>query len=888
MRRSSRFQPVPQIVTTRRSIERAVDDEIRFHLQMRIEDLMRQGQSREDAERNAVQEYGDVSAARRELASIDARHARGGARREWFESVAQDLRFGLRGLRSRPGFTLTVLLTLALGIGANAAIFSVVNAVLLRPLPFARPDRLVTVWESFTSRAESRSEASYPDYLDWRERNRVFSDLGGYHGAGFLLGGAQPATVGGARVTANFFDVLGVHAVAGRTFAAGEDAVGAPHVVVLSYGFWQRQFGGDRGVVGRPITLDGAAATVVGVLPQGFQLAGRNAGAEIIAPIDRDQAYRERRGNHWINIVARMRDGVTIDNVRQDMSRVMHDLEREYPRTNTGRDAQIVSLRDEMVGSVRPILMLLYGAVLVVLLVACVNVANLLLMRGADRQREIAVRIALGAGKRRLVRQLLTESVVLSLAGGVLGLALAKVGVQWLIGLVPAAQARAIPALASAGLDPKVVGYAVLLSVAAGIAFGIVPALRMTNGALSGVLKSASRGAIGGGSRLRDSLVIGELALTVVLMSGALLFGRSLLRLMAIDPGFTVDRIVTARVVLPDGPYDAPAATQAFYSRYLDRLRELPSVEAAAIVTKLPLDYGNTTSFLIGGQPTPAAGQEPSANYRVASPDYFRTMGIPVTRGRAISASDDAAAPQVVVVNRAFVKAYLDASDPIGQTLTMGRDTLPIVGVVGDVPIGNVDEQIPPTLYLAFAQSPEGSMAVAVRTKSDAAQLAPAMRQSLASIDPSAALTLPMDMRDNIAQSPSVFMRRFPLYLVGAFALTALLLAIVGIYGVVSYSVAQRAREMGIRMALGAQPGNLMGLVVRHGGSMAAIGIALGVGAAMLVGRFAEGLLYGVHATDPVTYASVALVLAIVGLAATLVPARRATRVDPAAALRSD
>jgi putative ABC transport system permease protein len=781
-----------------------------------------------------------------------------------------------------------VLLTLALGIGSNAAIFSVVDAVLLRPLPYERSDRLVTLWETIDSKVESRSEASYPDYLDWRARSKVFSDMGGYHGAGFVFGAAQPITVSGAKVTANFFDLLGVHPVLGRTFSPGEDAVGAPRVVLLTYGFWERQFGGDHTVLGRSVTLNGAPYTVVGVLPNHFQLAGRQVGAELITPIDRGQPWREARGNHWINIVARMKDGATMDNVRQDMSSVMAALAREYPRSNAGRGSQVVALQDEMVGSVRPILLLLYGAVVVVLLVACVNVANLLLMRGADRQREIAVRIALGAGKARLVRQLLTESVLLSVCGGLLGLLVAQAGVHSLLGLIPASQARTIPALATAGLSLRAVAYAMIVSLIAGVGFGIVPALRMTKAALNAALKNAGRGAIGGGSRLRDTLVVSELALTVVLMSGALLFGRSLLRLLSIDPGFRADQIITATVVLPGNQYPDARSLISVFQRYTDRLRALPGVDGVGLTSKLPLDYGNSMGFSIAGQPEPPDGEGPTASYRAVSPDYFRTMGIPIVRGRVIGAGDDANAPEVAVVNRALVKAYLGNRDPVGQLLLTRSDTIAIVGVVGDVPIGKIEEVIPPTMYVSFPRNTSPVMAVAIRTKGDVAQIAPLMRRTLSEVDGSAALTPVTAMSVVIADSPSVFMRRFPLYLVGAFALTALLLAVVGIYGVVSYSVAQRTREMGIRMALGAQPGNLVGLVLRHGGIMAAAGIAGGVLGALLLGRFAGSLLYGVQPNDPVTYASVAAVLSIVAVGATIIPARRATKVDPALALRSD
>jgi putative ABC transport system permease protein len=881
------FRAIAHLSTTNRSIERDVDDEMRFHIQTRVEDLMREGHSRTDAESIAEREFGDVSAARSELTSIDRRSARKTSWREWVASLGQDIRFGLRGLRSRPGFTVTVLLTLALGVGANAAIFSVVDSVLLRPLPFAQPERLVHLWETYHSSVDSRSEASYPDYLDWRARTKTLSELAGYQGGGFLFGGSQPATITGAKSTANFFDVLGVRPIVGRTFAPGEDDVGAAKVVLLSYGFWQRQFGGDRAVVGRSVTLDGAAATIIGVLPESFRFA-RQGGAEIWVPIDRGKIAREQRGNHWLNIVARLQPGVTAAAAARDMTSIMRDLAKIYPVSNAGRAVLVVPLHEELVGSVRPILLLLYSAVVVVLLVACVNVANLLLIRGADRQREIAVRVALGAGKARLVRQLLTESLLLAICGGLLGLAVAQAGVRALVGLIPAQQIRGIPQLTTVGLDPRIVTYALLLSVLAGLGFGIIPALRMTKPALHDALKNAGRGAIGGASRLRDSLVVGEIALTVILLSGALLFGRSLVRLLAIDPGFRAEHVVTTNVVLPRTRYQTEASQFDFFRRFTDRLRETPGVQSVGLTTKLPLDFGNSTGFYIASQPVPAPGQMPNASYREVSTDYFQTMGIPVTRGRTFGAGDDPTVPKVAVINREFAAEYFKDQEPIGQMLTTGPDSLHIVGVVGDVTIGNLEDKIPPTLYLAFAQNSEPVMAVVVRTTAPVDVASRSIRETLTSLDPTAAMSQVMPMDDLITASASVFMRRFPLFLVGAFALTALLLAIVGIYGVVSYSVAQRTREMGIRMALGAEPKTLVTLVMRHGGAMAAAGIVVGVLGALALGRFAERMLYGVRSSDPLTYVSVAVVLAAVAVGATIIPARRATRVDPALALRSD
>jgi len=881
------FRRLPHAGATRGSIQRDVDDEMRFHIQTRIDDLMKQGNSRADAESTAVREYGDLAAARRELAAIDRRHARRGAWREWLASLGQDIRFGIRGLKSRPVFTITVLLTLALGIGANTAIFSIVDSVLLRPLPFAKPDRLVHLWETFDSKVDQRSEASFPDYLEWRSRNTVFSDLAGYHDAVFLVGGAQPTTVGGAKVTANFFDVLGVHPIAGRTFVAGEDAVGAPRVAVVTHGFWQREFGGDRSIVGRPIVLNGAPAIVVGVLPETFRFSLMDD-PQVIIPIDRSAQTRQTRDNHWLMVVARLRDGVTVHAATANMSAIMRDLARTYPPTNEGRDALAVPLRDELVGSARGVLFLVYGAVVVVLLIACVNVANLLLIRGADREREIAIRAALGAGKSRLVRQLVTEGLLLAICGGALGLFVGRLGVHALASVLPARPLQGFPPLTVASLDLRVLLYTLMVSVIAGVSFGVIPAFRTTKLALNGALRGGGRGMISGGSRLRDGLVSGEIAMTVVLLSGAMLFGRSLLRLLAVDPGFRVERMVTTSVALPAAHYSSGLGQADFFRRLVDGMRELPRVESVGLVSRLPLDFGSSLGFDIVGRPPSEPGQTPRASYRKVSGDYFHALGISIMRGRVFAATDDAKSPSVAVVNRALANAYFGGTDPVGQRLFLAGDTVRVVGVVGDVAIGNIGDRIPPTVYLAFDKFPQASMAVVVRTTAQAVQVGTALREVVAGIDARAAVTPVVTMEDLVAESPSVFMRRFPMFVVGVFALTALLLAIVGIYGVVSYSVAQRTREMGIRMALGAEPRTLVALVVRHGGIMAGVGISAGVISTLFVGRFAEKLLYGVQFTDPLTYACVSAVLAAVAVGATILPARRATRVDPALALRGD
>jgi predicted permease len=873
-------------ISTKHSVQSEIDDEMRFHIQSRIDALVSAGSTRDDAEAMALREFGDLSAARRQLASIDRRRSRRGAWREWISSFAQDTRFGLRSLRARPGFALTTLVTLALGIGGNAAIYSVVYAVLLKPLPFRQPDRLVHLWEVYESQVDSRSEASYPDYLDWRARNHVFADLAGYHGSGYLLGTDRAVVVPGAKSTWNFFDVLGVRPLLGRTFARGEDDVGAPRVALLAYGAWQTQFAGDPRVVGRTIMLDGAAATVIGVLPKDFQFA-RQGAAQIWTPIDRG-AMRQRRGSHWLNVVARLRDGATLASASSNMSSIMRDLVREYPESNAGRDAQVVLLRDELVGSVRPLLLVLYGAVAVVLLVACANVANLLLMRGADRQREVAVRVALGAGRGRLVRQLLTESLLLSLGGAALGLLLAQVGVRSLTEAIPAANRARIPALSTAGVDMHVVIYSAIVALIAGLVFGLAPALRTSRTSVQDVLRSGGRGSTTGTS-LRDALVVGEISLTLMLLCGAMLFGRSLSRLLSLELGFRPQHVTTAGILLPRTTYSDKASAVMAFARIEASVRSLPGVSDVGLTSKLPLDFGNSTGFEIAGRAPSPPGQSPSASYREVAGNYFKTLDVPVVSGRVFDARDAATSTEVAIVNRAFATAYFDGKDPVGSSLLFGAaDTVHIVGLVGDLPIGNIGDKIPPTLYIPLAQSSETFMALVIRGEADAGQLGREIARTVTEQAPGAAVVNTMPMDRLISESSSVFMRRFPLLLIGVFAATALVLAIVGIYGVVSYSVAQRSREMGIRMALGAQPHNLVGMIVREGGWLAIVGVAIGIVATLISSRLVTNLLYGVAPNDPTTYIAVSILLTTIALVAMVVPARRASRVDPSVTLRGE
>ena len=875
-----------------RSAERDVDDELRFHLDTRIAELTARGMGRADAEREAAREFGDVGAARTELADMNRDRLRRDERADWWSGWTQDVRYALRALRRQPGFAAAVLLTIALGVGANGAIFSVTDAALLRPLPYAEPDRLVHLWQTSRSQPNGKSEAAYPNYLDWGRRARSFSGLAGYHSNRMVLAsGDRPRVLWVGKTTANFFDVLGARPALGRAFRDGEDAVGAPRVVLLSHALWAREFARDAGIVGRAASLDGAPYTVLGVLPESFQFA-RVGEAEAWVPIDRAASMRERRSVSWLNVVGRLRPGVTLARAREDMTALGRALAREFPDGNAGVDVVVNPLRDELTGAVRPLLLVLFGAAGFVLLVALANVANLLLVRGTARQKELTIRASLGAGRARIVRQLLTESLILAGAGGALGVLVAHFGVRALVAAIPPQRMLMMPYLADVGVSGRLIAYMALLSVFAGLLFGMLPALRVARPQLAEVLRQGARGSSEGGSgwRLRDGLVAAELALTVVLVTGAALFGKSLVRLLAVDPGFRAEHVLTAQIPLPRVEYAKDEAQLAFFTRLDERVRALPGIDAAGLVSKLPLDWGNSTSVQVVGEPPAAPGEAPSVAYRSATPGYFRAMGIPLVRGALFSARSDSAAPREALVSAAFARRLLGGRDPVGRQIALSSTAPPwtIVGVVGDVVIGKLEDEVPPALYLPFALTPDVSMRVVVRARGDVTGLEASVRGIVREIDPQVALYQVHTMESLLTQSESVFARRYPLILVGAFALTALVLAMVGTYGVISYAVAQRMRELGIRLALGASTGDVVRLVVRHAGLLAVVGIGVGVLGAAALSRFASSLLYGVRPGDPTTYAAAAALLGAVAVLAAAVPARRAARVDPAITLRGD
>jgi putative ABC transport system permease protein len=878
-----------RLPTSNRNVQAEVDDELRFHIETRMDELMRRGVRADDARTQAMREFGDVAAARSELAEIDRRRTARSGRTEWWGALWQDVRYAARGLRHRPGFTAVVLLTLALGIGANTAIFTVVDAALMRALPYEKPDRLVHLWESSPAGTD-RSEASYPDFQDWQRGQTVFEGLAGYQTNGITLTGRDvPMMVAITYVTPGFFDVLRVRAAVGRVLHEGHDRIG-DRVAVLGYGLWQREFTGDPGIVGRTVTLGGIPHTVIGVLPSSFHFA-RAHGGDLWVPTDLSRPYMNARGAHWLNTIARMKDGVTLAQAQAATSAVGRQIAERHADTHTGRSTIAVPLRDEFVKGVRPLLLVLLSAVSLVLLVACANVAGLLMARASTRQQELTVRAALGAGRGRIIQQLLTESLLLGSLGGLIGLVVAQLGVRALVNALPEPQRLSMPYLMELGVDARVLAYAMLVALATGILFGLIPALPASRAVLAPTLRAGSRTTAGRRRAGRNALVIGEFALTLVLLVGAALLSQSLVRLLRVDPGFRPERVLTGAVLLPDTKYRDSTSIRAFFHELAQRTRALPGVVAVGLTSRLPLDWGNSSTYVIAGRPLPAPGERPGASVREVSTGYFETLGIPLVEGRDFREEDRANAPLALVVNRALAARHFGGKAAVGERIAFDQQGhgpfYTIVGVVGDVPIGQLDESPTPTIYFPHQQSGDNGMYIAVRTASDPASFASSLRRVLRDVDPDLPLAVVSTMERNVANSQSVFMRRYSMLLVNAFAVVALVLSVVGIYGVVSYGVVQRTQELGVRVALGAQRRDIAQMILRDGTVLAAAGIMIGSLAALWVTRFLRSLLFGIETTDAVTYVGAALLLAGVALVASYLPARRATRVDPLIALRA-
>jgi putative ABC transport system permease protein len=878
-----------RLPSSSRTVQLEVDDELRFHLDTRAEELIGRGMSPADARAQALREFGDMGSARTELTEIDRRRTRRAGRSEWWAGFGQDVRYAARGLRARPGFATVVLITLALGIGANTAIFTVVDAALLRSLPYPEADRLVHLWESSPAGTD-RAEASFPDFEDYRRGQTVFEELAGYQTNGVALTGRDvPLMMLVTYVTPGFFDVLRVRAAVGRAFQGNHDRIG-DRIVVLGHGLWQREFSGDPRVVGRMITLGGIPHTVIGVLPPGFYFA-RAEGGDVWALTDLSRPYMRNRGTHWLNTIARLRAGVTLPQARTAMSAVARGIAERHPDTHTGRSASVVPLRDEFVKGVRPLLLVLLSAVSIVLLVACANVAGLLTARASARQQEFAVRAALGAGRGRIVQQLLTESILLAMLGGAIGLLVAHAGVRALVNALPEPQRLAMPYLLNLGVDLRVLGYALLVALGTGVIFGLVPAVPASRPALAPTLKAGGRTTVGRRRTARNILVIGEFALTLVLLVGAGLLTQSLVRLLRIDPGFRPQRVLTAGVLLPGTKYPDSTSIRAFFNELMTRTRAIPGVTAVGLTSKLPLDWGNSSTYSVGGRPLPAPGERPVASTREVSTGYFEAMGIPLIDGRDFTEQDGPNAPRVIIVNQAVAAQHFGTKSAVGERVAFdgeGRGPFyAIVGVVGNVPIAQLDEMPTPTIYFPHQQEGENGMFLVARTASDPTSIASAVRAVVRGLDADLPVALMSTMERNIANSQSVFMRRYSMLLVGGFALLALVLSVVGIYGVISYGVVQRTQELGVRVALGAQRRDIVVMILRDGTLLAATGIVIGSLAGLWLTRFLRSLLFGIETTDPLTYVAVALLLATVALLASYVPARRATRVDPLVALRT-
>jgi len=808
------------------------------------------------------------------------------------ETLSKDIRYGLRSLLKHPAFTALVIVTLALGIGASTAIFSVVNTVLLRRLPYRQSERIVAIQE--LNAEGKRGQVTPANFLDWRAQNTVFEHL-----AAILTRPAnlaledQAERIELAMTSANFFSVFGTEPERGRFFIPSDEQAGHAPVVVVSNALWQRRFAGDLDLVGKPITLDGQSYTVVGIAPAGFQYPDKT---EVwVPPYRLAPALNERmdptqvRGFGMLSAVALMKSGVALPQAASEMEVITARLRQQYPDTNNRRFNRVVSLHTHLVGETGGMLWLLLGAVSFVLLIACANVANLLLAAAASRQKEMAIRTALGASRWRVMQQLLTESTILALAGGLMGLLLALWGVALMTKLLP----QDFPRLAEINLDWRVLGFTLVTSVLTGILFGLAPAFQISRTDVQESLKESGRGTSGSKRhhRLRNLLIIGEVALSVVLLAGAGLLFRSFLQLQSVNAGFTPQQVLTVRLT-PSGPrYARDADYMSFYSQVMQRISALPGVQGVGAINTLPLGKGPTSGIRIEGAPPQTRDKWPSTNYRGVSSDYFRAMNIPVVQGRAFTERDTENAPRVVIVNQALVRRDFPNENPVGKRINMGGnnpDGQPtwweIVGVAADVRNLELREEASPEFYLSALQDTWTGMSVVVRTTVEPASLAPEVRRIVGEVDKSAPVSEVKTMEHIVSEA--VTQPRFNLFLLGLFGGIALLLSAAGIYGVTAYAVTQRTHEFGIRMALGAQVGDVLKMILGQGMLLIVAGIVVGLVASFALTRLMKSLLFGVSVTDPLTFVAITLLLSVVALLACYIPARRATKVDPLVALR--
>lgn len=807
--------------------------------------------------------------------ALDATQGRSAGVSQMFAHVLRDLRFGVRQLVKAPGFSLVAILTLALGIGATSAIFSVVNGVLLRPLPFPQADQLVRVHEVVPQ--YGRFSVSPAAFLDWRDQNTVFERVAAYtNTSGTFAWPDGPERVVGAAVSWDLFELLRVPPALGSGFNAAQDAAGANNVIVISHGLWQRRFGGDPSVIGTGITVSGQALTVIGVMPADFYYPTRLA--EYWQPIALPTA-NPTRGGHYLGVIARTKGDVTVERAESEMKMIAERLATQYPDTSANESAEVVALHEQIVGAIRPALVTLLIAVGVVVLIACANVANLLLVRASVREKEVAIRAALGAGRQRIVIQMLSESLVLATVGGALGLLLAYLAIP----AIQSLSAGSIPRVADVTIDGTVLLFVMGASLLTGVIFGLVPALQMSRTGAGAVLKEGGRSSVGSRGRwMRSALLVTEVALSLMLLVGAALLLRSFTKLTNVDPGFTAEGVLAFQVSLPQTAYPEDVNRLTFFDTLLELLAAAPAVRQVGAVQTLPMRGGYVLTFEIDGRPPARAGEEPSANHRVVTPDYFKALNIPVRRGRTFTRQDTATSPMVAVVDEAFAQRHFADQDPIGQRIDIGNGTdgsYEIVGVVGTISQDGLDATPTPTMYVPLTQDVFGTMWVVVGTSGDANALTGTVRQVLGGIDrtlPAYSITaLTTVLEDSVAQ------RRFSMLLILLFGLVALFLAAVGLYGVVAYTVSLRAKEIGLRMAIGAQPRDVLRLILGGGMKLAAIGVVFGIVGAVAASTLVESMLFEVAPTDPASYAVTALLLLTIAAIACYIPARRALRVDP-------
>jgi putative ABC transport system permease protein len=882
MRLASIFHLRLRSLFSRKNIEQELDEELRYHLEPQIDEGVAAGMTPENARYAALQSIKDVEQRKEEC--------RDGRGVTIIETPFHDVRYGLRTLRKSPGFTSAALLTLALGIGATTAIFSVVYAVLLRPLPYKDPSRLIVLNE--TTPKVGTVSVSYPNFLDWRARSGAFSEMAAVHGAGFNLAGiSQPENISGLAVSPNFLSMLGVHPFLGRDFDLSEEKAGAAPVVLLSYSLWQSHFGGDRNAIGRVITLDGRGFTVAGVLPPDFRWIEK---ADVVEPIgvwarnDVDSTERGARGE--MVVAARLRAGVSFENARAEMEAIAARLARQFPESNDQFGVTLRTVREIFVSEIRPAILVAWGAAMFVLLIACANVANLFLVRAAARTKEIALRMAIGASRSRIIRQTLVESFLMAFLGGILGLALAFGGVHGIVRLIP------IDSLAGASvsLNGPVLLFAAAVAVVSALIFGTAPAIHATKADVQSELKEGGRTTTASTrqNRWRGGLIVAEVALALILLAGAGLMMKSLYRLLSVDPGFHPDRVLTMEMSLRTSQYDKDAAILNFWQQVLDRVRALPDVEAAALGTLIPMTNDHARGDItLEGMALPKPGSFPHPDIHIVSAQYVTTLGIELLRGRAFTDADNENAPRVAMINAMVARHFFHDENPLGKRFMFSRPSgnkapkwITIVGIVGDTKLYGLQNPSRLEVYVPFRQSVTGEMNLVVKSGNDLAALTSTIRRVVASIHKDQPIFGVATMNQLVANSVSTW--RMTSILLGLFSALALVLAAIGIYGVISYSLTQRTHEIGIRMALGAQRGDVLRMILAQGAKTVGTGVIIGIVASFGLTRLMAKVLFSVSAVDPATLAAVAIALALIAMLACYIPARRTLRVDPMVALR--